>query len=160
MKPLSTSFQRSDSFSMTRLSPKNSFKYCRTDSGVAASGVPRLTRSTPMPEDGAAATSLAGGAGSLARAGDGAGASVGDGAIGGTDSDAGAGAPSGAVAGAAIGASADDVSTDTASADDASADDTSRDCAAETAGSCAIGGGSAASLAFSGVDGASFIAKA
>ena len=52
MMPLSTNFHNSVSFSITRLSVRNSCRYLRTACGVAASGVPRLTRRTPMPGDG------------------------------------------------------------------------------------------------------------
>ena len=50
MTPLSTIFQSRPSVSITRRSARNSFRYRRTAFGSAASGVPRLTRRTPMPE--------------------------------------------------------------------------------------------------------------
>src|ERR1700751_1122234 len=106
MMPLRTNFHNSVSLSITRLSVKNSFRYLRTAAGVAASGVPRLTSSTPTPGGTGSATAAGVEFGTAA----GFAASVaGDGAIGGGESEAAAGfavsvAGDGVIGGAGSGA--------------------------------------------------------
>src|ERR1700716_572355 len=63
MMPLSTSFQTTPWFSITRGSDRNSRRYRRTDAGSQPSGVPRLTSSTPiLCADGTAETLVTGAA--------------------------------------------------------------------------------------------------